>query len=117
MKLILPAILNPLSRRKDKSVLLKFDTRELSAQETFELMNLEGTEGWITFQPNQEEVEMPEEIAKVDDLKSPSTRLRNALYRVYKHETDNGKYVGLFETYYKDKLEKFITHTLNQLPE
>lgn len=117
MKLFLPVILNPISRRKDKSVLLKFDTRELNPEEVLQLMQLEGSEGWLTFQPNQEEVEMPDEMAKVSDLKTPSTRLRNALYRVYKHETDTGKYVGLFDTYYKDKLEKYIIHTLSQLPE
>lgn len=115
--LFLPTILQPISRRKDRSSVLKFETRELSPEEVLILLALEGTEGWLTFSPNQEEVETPDEVAKVDDLKTPSTRLRNALYRVYKHETDNGKYVGIFQNYYADKLEKFIKHTLAQLPE
>lgn len=115
MKLILPAILQPISRRKDKSCVLKFETREMSPTELMELLPLEGSEGWLTFQPNQEEVKLPEKNAEVSDLKTPSTRLKNALYRVFIQETEKGTYVGIFDNYYKEKMEKFIQHTLTKL--
>jgi len=117
MKLILPAILNPLSRRKDKSVKLSFETRELSAEETIGLLALEGTEGYITFQPNEEEVKMPEANAVVSDLKTPSQRLKNALYRTFIQNTEKGTYVGIFDNYYKERMEKYIQHELSKLDE
>ena len=112
---ILPVILNPISRRKDRSCLLKFDTRELETTELIALMALEGSEGWIQFSPNQDFDELPEEHAQVSDLKTPSQRLKNALYRVFMEETKKGTYVGLFQQYYDQKLEKYIQHTLSQL--
>lgn len=117
MTIILPAVLNPISRRKDKSVKLGFETRELTPAETLALMALEGTEGYVTFQPNKEEVQMPNEPAVVDDLKTPSQRLKNALYRVFLQETTKGTYVGVFDGYYKDKMERFIQHVLDKLDE
>jgi len=112
---VLPAILKPISRRADKSVMLKFDSREFDPEELLSIMALEGVEGWIQFSPNQEFNDVPEENAKVSDLKSPSARLKAALYRVYMEETKNGKYIGLFQSYYDDKMEKFIQHTLSRL--
>lgn len=115
MKIILPAILQPVSRRKDKSSVLKYETRELQPTELIALMALEGSEGWLQFSPNQTFDEVPDESAHVSDLKTPSERLRNALYRVFMQETTKGTYVGLFQQYYDQKLEKYIQHTLNQL--
>lgn len=117
MKLILPAILQPISRKKDKSCVLKFETRELNPTELMQLLPLEGTEGWLTYQPNQEKIEMPTENAVTSDLKTPSQRLKNALYRVYLQETTKGTYVGVFDNYYKEKVEKYIQHTLGKLDE
>ena len=115
MKLLLPAVLQPISRRKDKSSVLKLETRELQPAELIVLMALEGSEGWIQFSPNQTFDEAPEENAHVSDLKTPSERLRDALYVVFKQETTKGTYVGLFQQYYDQKLEKYIQHTLSQL--
>lgn len=112
---ILPAILQPISRRKDKSSVLKLETRELQPSELIALMALEGAEGYLQFSPNQNFDEVPEENARVTDLQTPSVRLKNALYVVFKQETTKGTYVGLFQQYYDQKLEKYIQHTLNQL--
>lgn len=114
MKVVLPVILNPISRRKDKSVKLSFETRELAPDEALALMNLEGSEGWLHFGPN-EKASLPTEIAIVDELKSPSERLRNALYRLFLQEKQKNKVIGLFDTYYKDQMEKYIAHTLSKL--
>lgn len=116
--IVLPAILNPISRRKDKSVLLKFDTRELKPDETLSLMQLEGTEGWLHFSPNKlnsEEINFPETNAVVSDLESPSKRLMNALYRLYLQDVKQQKYVGIFQNYYNENMEKYISHTLNKI--
>lgn len=112
---ILPAILKPINRRVDKSVMLKFDSRELQPSELIALMALEGAEGYLQFSPNQDFDEVPDTSAVVSDVKRPSERLKSALFRVFMQETTKGTYVGLFQQYYDQKLEKYIQHTLSQL--
>jgi hypothetical protein len=107
-KLVLPAIINPPTIRKDGSIKLSFDSRELSAEEYMIVMGFRNTEGWLAFQPNEEGVpEIPETNAEIDE-KSPSERLRAVLFVWYKQETESGKFVGLYETFRKEKMEKII---------
>jgi len=108
MKLILPAILNPISRRKDKSVKLSLETRELTPTETIELMALEGSEGWIMFAPNEEgleEKDMPHERAEVG-VKTPSEELRAVIMAHYHQEVEAGLYIGLKDNFYKEQMQK-----------
>lgn len=108
MKIILPAQINPPRLRKDGSASLSFDTRELNAEEIFTIMSLRHTEGWLAFAPNENELEIPEEQATLEDEKSPSERLRSVIYVWYKQEVDAGKFTGLFDTFRKEKMEKII---------
>lgn len=107
MKLVLPALINPPTLRKDGSAKITFDTRELNAEEIFTIMSLRHTEGWIAFSPNPDDLETPEEKAEVDE-KSASERLRSVMYVWYKQELDSGNFVGLFETFRKEKMEQII---------
>lgn len=107
MKIILPSQINPPRLRKDGSASIVFDTRELSSEEIFTIMSLRHTEGWLTFSPNPDDVEIPEERAELDE-KSPSERLKGVLYVWFKQETESGKFTGLFETFRKEKMEKII---------
>lgn len=106
-KIILPAVLNPISRRKDKSVKLSLDTRELGPEEIMTLMALEGSEGWVCISPNEAELEVPNEKAEVN-TKSSSERLRNVLFILWKQETEAGRVIGTFETFRGDQMEKII---------
>lgn len=115
-KIILPAQINPPRLRKDGSANISFDTRELLAEEIFTIMSLRHTEGWICFSPNQDELEVPEESAHLDE-KSPSERLRNVMFVWYKQETEAGRFVGLFETFRKEKMEKIIDSVKSKLNE
>ncbi len=114
MKITLPAILNPISRRKDKSVKLSVETRELSPEETMTLMMMEGSEGWICLAPNQGDIEIPEERAEVDE-KSVTERQRAVLFVWWKQLTDKNQYIGTFETFKKEKIEKFIEGVKSKL--
>lgn len=106
--IILPVELNPISRRKDKSVKLSFETRELTSDEVLTLMSLEGAEMWLALSPNQETIpELPKERAEVDS-KTPSERLHAIMYVWFKQLSERGKYVGTFENFRKEKLESFI---------
>lgn len=107
MKINLPAILNPISRRKDKSVKISFETRELQSDELITLMALEGVEMWLCLAPNQEEIEVPDQKAEVEE-KSSAQRMRSVLFILYKQDVENKKFVGLFQTYYAEKMEKLI---------
>lgn len=114
MKIILPSQINPPRLRKDGSASISFDTRELTAEEIFTIMSLRHSEGFLCFAPNEDEIEIPEEKAEVDE-KSPSKRLRNVIYVWYKQEVDAGRFVGLFDTFKKEKYEKIIESIKSKL--
>ena len=107
MQILLPATINPPRLRKDGSASISFDTRELSAEEVMIIMGLRNSEGWLAYSPNKEGIDMPEEKAEVDE-KSPSERLRGVLFVWYKQQIEKGKYVGLFDTFRKDRMEVLI---------
>lgn len=107
LKVLLPAQLNPPRIRRDGSCSISVDTRELTSEELFTIMSLRNLEGWFSFAPNQDDIEIPEESAELDE-KSPSQRLKSVLYVLYKQETEAGRFVGLFETFRKEKMEQLI---------
>ncbi len=107
MRIILPVQLNPISRRRDKSVKLSFETRELSPEETMSLMSLEGAEMWLCLANEEREIEIPEEKPEIEE-KSQSERLRNVLYVLYKQQVEKGKYVGIFDAFKKERMEQLI---------
>jgi len=78
-------------------------------------MSLRHTEGWLCFAPNTEDAEeTPEESAEVDE-KTASQRLRSVLFVWYKQEVENGTFVGLFDTFKKEKMEKIIEGVKSKL--
>ena len=108
MKVQLPVILNPISRRKDHSVKLSFETRELGDDEILTLLKLEGAEMWLLLAPNEiQQEDIPLEPAELG-VKSPSERLKDVLYVWYMQEKERGKECGLFDIWRKTKMEKII---------
>lgn len=115
MKLILPAIISPPSIRKDGSIKLSFESRELTAEEYMMVMGFRNTEGWLCYSPNEDDVaDIPEERAEIDE-KTPSERLRNVLFVWYKQQTDAQKFVGSFDTFKREKIEKIIDSIKSKL--
>lgn len=107
MRIQLPAQINPPRLRKDGSASLSFDTRELNAEELMVIMGMRNSEGYLCYASNEDEIEIPEGKAEIG-LKSPSERLKNVLYVWYKQEVEKNNYVGLFETFRKDRMESII---------
>lgn len=99
--IILPANFDNLSLRKDGSVSLKFDTRELTGDEINQLLGYRNTEGWLQFSQNKEFKAPPTENANTD-LKSPSELQRDAMYVWYKESKSDQTY----ETFYNTKMEQ-----------
>lgn len=115
MKLLLPAIINPPSIRKDGSVSIKFDSRELSSEEYMTIMGFRNCEGWLAFQPNEDGIpDLPEERAEIDE-KTASERLRAVLYVWYTQETSKSKFTGTFESFRKEKMETIIQGVKSKL--
>lgn len=108
MRILLPVQLNPISRRKDRSVKLSLETRELSPTEIMTLMAIEGEEMWMSLATTEQELpEAPEESPELE-TKTQAQRLRAVLFILYKKATENGSFVGTFDNYYRDRMEKII---------
>lgn len=107
MKILLPATINPPVLHKDGSARISFDTRELAPEEVMVMMSMRNSEGWVCYSANKDDMQIPEENAEVDE-KSASERLRNVLFVFYKKQVEAGKFVGLFETFRKQWMEKII---------
>lgn len=106
MIILLPAILKPITGRMDKSVTLKFETRELKGEEVAILFNKTGIEGWLAFKENEIlESEMPKEPAETG-MKSQSQRLRGVIFLLWSQRVGGDR--DSFNTFYHDRMEKFI---------
>ena len=114
LKITLPTTINPPRIRKDGSVSISFDTRELNSEEIFTIMSLRNSEGWLCYAPNEDEIEVPEERAEVEG-KSQAQRIRAVLYILYKQDTERGKFTGSFESYYHEKTDKYVEHLKSKI--
>lgn len=108
-QLLLPAMLNNFTPKKDGSITIKFDSRELSAEEYLMILGFRNTEGWLQFSQNQD-MKAPDIDAELD-LKSQSQRLKDALYVYYKDESR----VTTFNSFYNENMEKIIQLVLNKV--
>lgn len=110
MKMTLPVQLNPVSRRKDRSVKLSFETRELQPGEILSLMSFEGAEMWLLLSsvgPNFDHSDVPLHKPELG-TKSRSERLRDVLFVWYKQSVEEQTFIGDFETFLNLKLDAII---------
>lgn len=108
--LLLPAYVENISTRKDKTVKITLSTQELSpskAGELFSLMN-----NLVVTYISQKGIPQ-NEIDQVDKLdpefngKSQSQRLRNVFYKLFEQGNEGFKD---FNTYYHSKMDMVIEH-------
>lgn len=112
MKILCPAVLDGYSRRKDRTVSLRFITQEKTSAEIMQIDSMTDQFGILYFR-GQEQMN-PDEIKELDELeldvyddpKTQSQRLRNVLFVLWKQDGEEGE----FKTYYKQKTEKIIQH-------
>lgn len=93
---------------------MSFETREIDDTELMTLIKLEGTEGWLVYSTNEDDIEVPEEPAVLEG-KSDSERLRAVFYVYYQKLLKENKYIGLFETFKKEQMNKIIEHIKSKL--
>lgn len=88
----------------DRTLSLKIDTQELSAEHTAHLFNLFQKQIWIALAETiitEQDLNIPETVDEMEK-KSPSQRLRDRMFVYWKENkvSDN------FDTWYKTALEK-----------
>tara|TARA_R100000988_G_scaffold68593_1_gene35123 strand:+ start:54 stop:422 length:369 start_codon:yes stop_codon:yes gene_type:complete len=116
-KILCPAILDGYTRRKDRSVTLRFITQEKTSSEIMGIDSTLDQFGILYFRGeekmNADEIEELDSIDLdvYDEPKSQSQRLRNVLYILWKQDGEKGD----FKKYYKQKTEEIIQHFKNKL--
>lgn len=117
MRILTSAVLDGYSRRKDRSVSIRFVTGEKTSQEIAQIDSLSEQYGYLYFKA--EETLTPDEVKELDALdtelydnpKTQSQRLRNVLYKVWEQSERTIE----FRDFYKQETEKIITHYKTKL--
>jgi len=87
----------------DRTISLKIDTQELSSEETAKIFAMFQKQIWIAIAEtsiSKEQLNIPEVLNEMD-TKSPSQRLRDRMFVVFKEK----KVAGTFDEWYKKQLE------------
>ena len=107
----LPCYLTGFSSKSDGSASIRFSTQELSSEDFANLKNFLNTFGWLAYRENGlQDEDIPDEDA--EENKKPSRRLRATLYVLHKQ---NGGTDETWESFYREQIEKIITHIKSKL--
>ena len=111
-----PATIEGISTRVDKTLKITLSTQELPPNEAAKILSLHQTFGWMLFSENElsEKDIPPEPTPEFKSDKSPSERLRAVLYVYWETNTDKKK---PFNNWYKDWIEGKIKEIKDYLPE
>lgn len=115
--IIIPATIESIRTRKDRTISVTIGTQELTPDKGAELMRLSGKLGYIAikeadFQP--EEVDALEEVGEElqKSGKTRSQRLRSVLFILYNQDS---KGFQNFQDYYANQMETLITHLKSKI--
>lgn len=112
----LQAYLTGISTHKDGGLGIRIETQELNTESKMRLLELVGKMGWFMFRPSDISFSMDDipkyDPEKWDETKSPSTRLRAVLFRLWEKDS-----LGFsdYESYYRSRMEKIISQLKNKL--
>jgi len=118
-RLTFAAILDGYSRRKDRSVSIRFHTQELTSGDVMSIDEMCDSFGIMYFRPGEkaERDELAEldkvDLTDFDTKKSQSQRLRAVLFKLHKVIESPMS----FEEYYRQETERIINHYKNKLDE
>lgn len=99
-----PAILTRVAYLKDHGVSLGFSTQELSIQDKVIVSEFYQSSGYLLFKENEIKHEDIPQGDAPDETKSPSQRLRGALFVLWKQQGS----IGDFETFYRVQMDRAI---------
>lgn len=109
------AIVDKITTLKDKSCKIVLDTQELTPARAGELFTLLNSLATVYISPAAISTQ---EIGQVDVIepempgKSPSHRMRNVLFILFRQDSEGYKE---FDSYYKAKMESFIENLKNNI--
>lgn len=114
MKAIKTAVIITGVRSKvDRSLGLTLSTPELSTEERSEFMNLQGVNCNALFEPTDSTPSEVYEVKKDVGQKTQGQRIRAVLFILWKKEGEKED----FETFYKNKTEKYIDFLKEKIEE
>jgi isopentenyldiphosphate isomerase len=114
----LPAILESIKTRRDKTISLVFATQELTPEKASELFGFVDKFCYLAIKSEDFKKDEIDAISKLkvdydDPTKTPAKRLRGVLFRNWELNSEGYK---KFELYYDSKMEAIITHFKGKLP-
>lgn len=113
--ILIAAVVDKITTLKDNSVKMTLDTQELTPARAGELFTLRNSLATVYISPAEI---TSREMAQVDAIepempgKSPSQRMRNTLFILWKQDHEG---YNEFDSYYKAKMEKFIEELKNNI--
>ncbi len=114
MKFQVPSTITKITTMADKSLRLQVDTQELSQADKAMVFGLHDVLGVFVFSEaditEADLIDLPEVIVEKNE-KTPSQRLRDRLYVVYKQTINKSDFDG----WYKREMNKIGEHYLNKL--
>lgn len=114
--ILVAAMVESITTRKDKSVKLVFGTQELSPTEAgqlFQYMNQLVTVYLCPAAIDNREIEQIDKLEPELNNKTQSQRIRSVLYLLHQQNNEGFK---SFDEYYKAKTEMYIDHLKTKLP-
>lgn len=109
--LTMSAIITSVGSKVDGSLGLRVVTPELSHEEKVAIMELQGMNTKMLIEPVDEEASGIVSVQKPMNTKTQSQRIRAVLFLLWKQEGEQ----GVFEDYYKEKTERYITFLKEKL--
>lgn len=113
--ILIPAIVENIMTRKDKTVKLTLGTQELSPGKAGELFNLLNSYSVVYFSPkeiDQKEIDQCDKLDPEFAGKTQSQRIRNVLFKLFQQNAEGYKN---FDNYYKNKTEQYIEHLKSKI--
>ena|SRR3990167_497090 len=101
----------PLRMKLDKSATIAFDTGELTPELTMKLVELNGTLGTLIYVPEKATTPELQKIETEYEGKTPSQRLYNVLFVLYKQQGAKED----FQNYYRRYIETIIENIKSKL--
>ncbi|MCZ2130458.1 MAG: hypothetical protein LC109_09350 [Bacteroidia bacterium] len=114
--ILLSGILENIKTRKDKTVVLSLGSNEETPEKMGKLFSIANQHCYFAIK-NEPFVEAELDVIKdlktdFDNIKSKSQRLRAVLFVAWKSNSDGFEE---FESYYQNKMEKFIDHVKTKI--
>ena len=106
MKVHIPVIIAGLSTKVDGSIKIVLETREFPADDAAKVFSLRNKEAWAILSPTEmdDSVIPKDKPDPVINKKTPSERLYNVMYVLWKQKGEHGD----FDTFYKQQMERII---------